>query len=474
MKITNLIMNMNLMNKLGRFVLSILGAVGMMCFIGCDVLEIPTTDQGNISVTLRLDEAFQEKANVRLNHNGTVEDFWYYMLTEDLQTDAKLLLEDYIEAALAADGRLTGNVGTNKNITFDGLVARTKYRALAAMISPDGKLASDVAELEFVTMRDPDVFEQWPAWSISYKQRLVAPNDPNKETEVFTCAVAEGDTLQTYIPCVLSKSDFVRYYGSDLRKCFEDYVDYRNSFHVKWMNEVKNTSIEYTQDRLMSGDYMLFMIGVDKQGELTGYYAKTELNLKQETASDAYKAWAGQWTLRGDCVNLTDDGKKRSLEYVIDIVPTENNLYYELYGYDAHTMESLVDIPATIPLKLYFEKSSGDIYVVSEVLPDIKDNQALADLYNFYAYGSVEVIYGGVLTIIPVDIENLMIARFSRTDATHAKGYNTPISIDLYGEAYDTEFVAFNYFYEALGLFNYILQSADYVLRTDSIKLTKN
>lgn len=470
-------MNMNLLNKLGRFVLSTLGVAmlfgGVLSFSGCDVLENPVTEGGNVSVALRLDEAFQEKAHVRLNHDGTVEDYWYYMITEDFQAEGKFLLETHIQQVLDAEGQLMGNVGTNKNITFEGLQARTKYRVLAALLSPDGKVISDVAELEFVTLRDPDVFEEWSAWEITYKERKVAPNDVNLETEVFECSV-KGDTTQTYIPCVLAKSDFVKYYGSNLRRCFEDYIDYRNSFNVKWSKEVKRDSFEYTQDRLFSGDYMLFMIGVDTAGKLTGYYAETELKLKQETASKEYEAWVGSWTLRGECLNKTEDGNIRTIEYKVDIVPTENNLYYELYGYDARTFESLKDIPSTIPLKLYFEKSSGDIYVISEVLPDVPDNQALADLWNFYAYGSVEVIYYDVLTVIPVDIENMRIARFSMDDAKHAKGYNTSVSIDLYGEYYDTEFVAFNYFYESLGLFNYILESASYVMRTNTMTLVKN
>ena len=133
----------------------------------------------------------------------------------------------------------------------------------------------------------------------------------------------------------------------------------------------------------------------------------------------------------------------------------------------------LSDIPSTIPLKLQFEKSSGDVYVMSEQLPDIKDNQALADFYDFFVYGSVEVIYYDVLTVIPVDMENLPIARFSLTDSSHAKGDGTNISIDLYGEHYNTKFVAFNYFYSSLGLFNYILSSADLVLRTETITLEK-
>jgi hypothetical protein len=137
-------------------------------------------------------------------------------------------------------------------------------------------------------------------------------------------------------------------------------------------------------------------------------------------------------------------------------------------------MESLSDIPQTIPLTLYFEKSSGDIYVISEQLPDIKDNQALADLYDFFAYGTVEVVYNDIPTVIPVDMSNMRIARFSMTGTNRAQGFNTSVSIDLYGSYYNTEFVAFNYYYEALGLFNYILESSQYGLRTNTITLTKN
>ena len=468
---------MNLLNRLRRLVLATVGvgilSGGMICLTGCDPLDAPVQKIEDLNVSLRLDEAFQDKAHVRLNHEGTVEDYWYYMLTEDLTTDAKDLLSEKIKKELEATGVLVGNVGTNKNLAFEGLQARTKYRVIAGIISPAGEITGDVVELEFTTLRDPDVFEEWSAWEISYKARQVAPNDPNQETEVFMCSV-KGDTTQTYIPCILTKSDFSRYYGSDLRKCFEDYIDYRNSLHVKWVQEVKRDSFEYTQDRLFSGDYMLFMIGVDTAGKLTGYYAKTEFKLAQEKASKAYENWVGSWTLKGECLNKAADGSTVELEYTIDIVPTENNLYYELYGYDARTFESLKEIPNTIPLTLYFEKSSGDIYVISEVLPDVPDNQALADLWNFYAYGSVEVIYGGVLTLIPVDIVNMRIARFSMEDAKHAKGYNTPVSIDLYGEYYNTEYVAFNYFYESLGLFNYILESAAHVMRTDTMTLTKN
>lgn len=433
----------------------------------------PVTPQNGVKVTLRLDEAFQGKAHVRLNHDGSYEDYWYYMLTEDLVSDAEQLLASKIQHELTANGVLEGNVGTNKNLTFENLKPRTTYRVIAAIVSPEGEIEGDVAVVEFVTLRDPDVFEAWPTWEITYKGRKAAANDPNQETEMFLCDV-KGDTTQTYIPCVISKSDYVNYYGSDHRRCFEDYVDYRNSLHVKWVEEVKNNTFDYTQDRMFSGDYMLFMIGVDATGRLTGYYSETEFKLQQEQASKEYEAWIGSWKLKGESLLKNEEGKTITLEYKVDIVPSENNLYLELYGYDAHVSDALTFVPSeTIPLKLYFEKSSGDIYVISEQLPDVKDNPALADMYDFFAYGTIEVEYQGIPTVIPVDIPNMRIARFTMTDVNRAKGCNTEVSIDLYGVYYDTEYVAFNYYFSALGLFNYVVESSQLVLRTNTITLIK-
>ncbi|MBO5980212.1 MAG: hypothetical protein J6Q12_07275, partial [Bacteroidales bacterium] len=68
---------MNLLNRLGRFVLSIsTGALlgGAMFLSGCNLLVDPVQAPEEIDVSLRVDEVFQDKAHVRLNHEGSVED----------------------------------------------------------------------------------------------------------------------------------------------------------------------------------------------------------------------------------------------------------------------------------------------------------------------------------------------------------------------------------------------------------------
>ena len=458
---------MDRLKNVSRVFLAGLILCAMTLLSACSEKVEPEQRDETVNLTLRLDQVFLEKAYIRLLHDGAPDDFWYYMLTDDFQTEASVLIEAELERVLNADGKIRGNVGTNKNITLEGLQPKTEYRIIAARITPAGKVTGEVAELVFETDRNPDVFEEWPAWKITYKERRVAADDPDMETEVFTCAVNDEASDEPYIPCLITKKDFASAYGSNLRRCFEDYISYCNSLNYKWSDEISTTASEFVQDRLVHDDYVLFMIGVDAEGKLTGYYSKTEFTLEQEKATEAYMAWLGEWKLTG----MTNSGM---LEYTVEIVPDERNLYYKMYGYEIHTINGLEEIPNIRPLKLYFEKKTGDVYVISEALPDIEDNQALADFWDFFVYGSVEVMYGDQLTIIPVDIPNIRIASFSLDDASHASAKGAEISIDLYDKHYDTNFVTFNYFYlSLLGEFNYVLKSSDLVMRTNTMRFEK-
>ena len=100
-----------------------LAAVVMAVVSGCSKDPVSSEGVDNTLVNLRLDDVFQEKVYVRLTHNGDRGDYWYYMITTDLNTDADLLLNERIADDLEDDGELVGNVGVNKNITFDELAA---------------------------------------------------------------------------------------------------------------------------------------------------------------------------------------------------------------------------------------------------------------------------------------------------------------------------------------------------------------
>lgn len=437
-------MNMSRINTLGRTLRKTLYMAfvfsGMLSVTGCVDGIGPETVEDDTLVSLRVDEVFQEKAYIRLTHDGSQEDYWYYMLTRDMESDAKALIEGEIKAVLAEKGGIPVNVGTNRNLTFEDLEPKTDYRVIAARILQDGVITGNIAVLDFITLRDPDVFELHPAWSVKYMERRVSDDDPDLESEVFTCTVSDDAAEDTYVPCLLTKKDFETTYKGSLRACFEDYVAFRNLEHVKWPNVVTDESCEHVEDRLRHGDYIVFMIGIDSAGGLNGYYAMSEFTLAQETALDSYRRWVGKWTLSGKY-----DDKK--ITYPVEIAPDENNLYFRMSGYESTTAEDYQKtVPSELPILLYFEKSTGDVYVVSEELPELADTR-LAELYDFFLYGCVEIDYGGYPTMVPVDIPNLRIAKLTLEDDNHATAVPEIFSFDLNGVHYDAPFVYFNYSY---------------------------
>lgn len=429
---------MNSLNNLGRIIIPAVAVLAFFCMTGCEDIIGQEGMVDETEVTLRLDEAFQEKACIRLNHDGSQDDYWYYLVTQDMQTSAVSLIEEQIAGILETSGVIVGNTGTNKNITIDNLEAKTSYRIIAARILPDGKITGNVAELVFTTLRNPDVFEVHPTWQITYSGRRTADDDPNEESEVFDCSVGGG--TDTYVPCLLLKSDFEASYGGNLRACFEDYVEFRNLQHVKWPNIVTAEACEHLEDRLRHGDYIVFMIGVDAEGALTGWYAREDVTIEQEKATDAYRRWIGKWEVRGTC-------GEDVITYKVEIAPDENNLYYRMYGWESSSAtDYFADLPSQRPILLYFEKTSGDVYVVSEEIADL-DDPTLAEFYDFFVYGCVEIEYEGIMTAVPVDVPNLRIAKLSLVNDNRATVMPEIFSFDLNGVHYETPFLYFNYSY---------------------------
>ena len=434
-------------NHFYRILYPIIAFVVMLFFVGCiENQELKGPEGDDVALSLRVDEVFKEKAYIRLNHNGSLEECWFHILTEDLQTDALAVLKDTLSKILDAGKNVKVQHGVNKNLTFENLKAKTEYRVIASIINQDGTLAGNVAELRFKTLRDLDVFEEHPSWKIEYKERRVSKDDVDQENEIFSCSV--GDSKDTYVPCLLSKADFKESYNDNLRSCFEDYVAFRNQEHVKWHNVVLAEDCEHIEDRLRSGEYLVFMVGIDSLGTLTGYYAKEEFSIKQDPAMSSYRAWVGKWKLRGRAGD-------KEVEYQVEIKPDENNLYLRMYGWENSTaskgFEGMTSIPAAgedhnhLSVLLYFSKASGDIYVVSEELAPIPD---YAGIYYFYLYGCIEVDYNGVMTLVPVDMPNMRVARFSLNSAkTKASATPEPFIMEVGGVYYDTEFLYFNYSY---------------------------
>ena len=375
------------------------------CFCGCEVLDTEVQQDG-VTISLRVDAVGQDNVEIRLTHNGSGEDYWYCMNSDNLTAEASAILERELRTLLREDEEIEANVGINKYLVFKNLKANTKYRAIAARIDVYGRIVGNVAEVTYQTMRDPAVFEEIGYWNMSYKKRRPASEDAETESEfdVFECKVSDNDTTETFVPVIVSKSDFQEVYGGDVRRCFEDYVEFRNSENFKWRNKVSNKSCEYEQERLRSGDYWMFMMGVTKDGVLTGYYSRNSLTLEQEQQTLDYAKWLGVWRLSEKVPSA------ESIEYMVTINADENNLYLRMTGWEntSKVEEPLRGYLERLPVLLYFEKATGDIFVVSEELADLS-TEVEAQFYDFYLYGLVYM--GAELSLI--NLPNIRLARMS-------------------------------------------------------------
>ena len=370
--------------------------------------KMATEAVAGVQLGLRVDEVGQDYVYIRLTHNGAGNEYWYCMdPTDNLVANAREMFERTVRNKVKNEGSLTAKTGVNRSLMFDGLLAHTKYRAVAAIINEQAEIVGDVVEIVFETRRDPAVFTDLGAtgaWQMSYSRRYTSVEN-DAEYDVFKCEVA--DTAHTFVPMIITKADFANYYDNDHRRFFEDYVESCNDDNVKWSKVIRNKTCEHTQERLRSGDYWMFMIGVTRDGELTGYYAQEEKIFRQEQQTADYAKWLGLWTLS----EITPSSKP--ITYNVTITAEENNMYLRMAGWEYSDImdATMTEVPFQLPVLLYFEKSTGYVYVVSEEMADLP-TAAAADMYDFYLYGLVYMDANLSLINLP----NLRLARFALND----------------------------------------------------------
>ena len=170
----------------------------------------------------------------------------------------------------------------------------------------------------------------------------------------------------------------------------------------QWAEIVETGNCSWQEQRLRCGDWYLFMIGVDEDGELTGLYRQVECVIPEEEATDAYNKWLGTWE-----VSAYDEGVPT--KFTLTILKSEANMWYYSIGWEPNNVYG-VD-PANLPVELFFDKTNGKAYLVSQYVTSAVDVGGVTA--DFYMYGVFP--YGGASTFL--DTVNTRIAEFSMTDA---------------------------------------------------------
>ncbi len=351
--------------------------------LGCDkVQESQNDNQYETTIMLDVDKVTLESASIRVRHDGDADLLWVYLHTQDLETAADVLLSEKIAADLDLTGEIVAFTGRNKSIALADLAPKTYYRFICGAIDDvTGELLGEPSDIAFRTKRDPAVFELNPNWSIKRGSRSTG-NDM-MEYDNFICTSTDDES---YVVLPIKKTDLEFYYSNDLRSLFEDF---HSDFGLEagdsqWKKIVKSGDVTWSEDRLRSSDWHVYMLGIDPEGELTGLYQKTSFTIEQEEATDAYKRWLGTW-------KVCKDGEE---VFEISIIPSENNLWYYLGGWESNNMFQYDTFDPALMFETFFDKSTGRMCFISQYVNTMVENNEYRDFYfsgSFY-YGSNYVI----------------------------------------------------------------------------------
>ena len=371
-------------------ILKLLVVLSIFTFVGCqNQIDDPTLQGQHATIMLDVDKLTLESASIRVRHNGPSDLLWVYMHTDDLETDAAHLIQDKVARELELTKEIIAERGQNKSLTIQSLQPKCHYRFICSAIETLTSMPwGEVAELQFRTRRDPSVFEKNDNWSISRGERS-ENNQDKMEYDNFIC---KSEDEQTYVVLTLKDSDFEFYYKSDLRALFEDY---HSSFGFeagssKWNSVLSSGNLTWSEQRLRSGEWTAYMIGIDPDGELSGLYQELQFTVEQETASDAYLKWTGKWKVS------TNDGEEL---FNITIIPSENNMWYYMGGWESSNVYQFdTELPELMP-ELFFDKHTERMVFISQYVNTLDTGSDILDFYftGTFTYGSTYVLGDQVL-----------------------------------------------------------------------------
>lgn len=374
----------------------------------------PSTPVDNISIMLDVDELSLESASIRVRHDGDPNALWVYMNTLDMESDAAKLLTEKLLVDVEYQQEIVAYKGKNISVSLTKLLPKTYYRFICGVIDDvTGELKGAPAEISYRTRRDPAYFEINANWEVQRGSRTVGTD--GMEYDNFICKSSDDET---YVLLPIKKADFESSYKSNEVSLFNDfYQDFALAVgDSQWKKIVKSGDVTITEDRLRSGDWNVYMLGIGTDGELSGLYQQTTFKIEMEEQSEAYKRWLGTW-------KVTD--RTGATEYFeVSILPSEHNLWYYLAGWESNNMYGYPTDDSALMFETFFDKSNGSMSFVSQYVNTAEENGEYRDFYfkGSFSYGQNYVI----------DLLNFRMAdaKFTENDYSEAMVTGNNYSID--------------------------------------------
>lgn len=260
--------------------------------------EQPELNQ-NLAFTLVVESVDAVSAKIKVSHNGTSDDTWYGFATTNTNIN-EAISEKYAE--LTSGASISGlKKQTSYTATVSGLEPETEYAYIAFGLSEDGELYGKASSVKFTTARGEVKMEVNKAWNVAY----TGVGQINGQTYEHTITVTSTDKNKYFI----TGYDKATFEANDIK----DIAEYELSYLKEWLNayNAENGS-KITIDQMLfegngvdalnlsPGQWYAIAIGVDADGELSGYYAVSELiTIEEQEPTEAYASWLGDWTWTG-------------------------------------------------------------------------------------------------------------------------------------------------------------------------------
>lgn len=382
--------------KLTDIIKVIFLALAILSSSSCEKEESMTSDPTReVTITLDVDRLSLESASIRVRHDGESDILWVYEMTEDLISDADQLIDEKLAKELELTGEIVVYTGRNRSITVSDLAPKAYYRFICKSIDPvTGSACGEAAEIQFRTRRDPSVFDVNDNWSVERGERSVNYVD-KMEYDNFICKSSDEET---YVLLPIKVSDFMYYYNNEIRALFEDFhASYGLSEgDSQWKEIVKSGDQTLKEQRLRSGEWVVFMVGIDVDGELSGLYQRLDMTIEPEVPTKEYERWLGDWEISDkDGVSLFD----------ITIIPSENNMWYYMGGWESDNIYAFDTYDPMLMPELFFDKESGKLGFVSEYV-----NTMITESDNIDFYFSGTFVGSGTTYVLGNEMLNYMMA----------------------------------------------------------------
>lgn len=391
----------------------------MLSLPSCDTLSKKSDEllAEDIRFILKEDHIELTAADIRIKHNGGTDLMWVYMYTDDLLSDADALIDERVNSEYVYTEQIVAHQGNNKSLHLKGLSVKTSYRFIVKAINKAGKLYGKAESLTFKTRRDPNDWKTNDNWGLQLMERTSGTKDGMMvEYENYQCS---SEDSESYTVLILPEYEWSQYAKGEeekirLRTLFEDY--HKDFLKQKdYSKNIYKGNRLYKEERRKSGDYVVFMIGLDEENELSGLYSKFEVEIEAETElAQSYKYWTGLWE-----ISFTDEGHK-PWNVVIDV--DDPNMWFTSYGWEPERIYAQEDV---LLLDLYYDKFTGKAYLISQEVALGDDGKSRICYYGAFPYGTSNML---------VDYENLRIAEFVVIDDKEAKIRPLGATLDGVGE----------------------------------------